>query len=299
MKSALLAAIGAALAAAGEGRITFAEVRPLGSGFDARWQLRGSRSVNVTDNGAGHGRRFFVKTARGAAERYAAEADGLAALARCAAFVVPRVLARGAAGDTDFLVLEWLDLADDGDDARLGEALAALHAIDCPRYGWPCDNFLGTTPQANGCENDWDWARFFAERRLRPQLALAAQDGHAALAEAGLALLEKLPARFDGHAPRPALLHGDLWRGNVGFVAGRPALFDPAVHAGDPECDLAMAALFGGFSQRFVDAYGAGRHDEDRGWRQNLYQLYHLLNHVHLFGSAYVPQARTAIRALT
>jgi protein-ribulosamine 3-kinase len=294
MTPALLAAIGAALAANGEGPITFAEVRPLGSGFDARWQL----AVNGVDNGTGHDRRFFVKTARGAGERYAAEADGLTALARCTAFVVPRVLARGTAGDTDFLVLEWLDLADDGDDARLGEALAALHAIDCPRYGWRRDNFIGTTPQANGCEKDWNWARFFAEQRLRPQLALAAQDGHAALAEAGLALLEKLPDRLAGHAPRPALLHGDLWRGNVGFVAGRPALFDPAVHAGDPECDLAMAMLFGGFSRRFIDAYGAGRRDEGHDWRLRLYQLYHQLNHTHLFGGAYVTQAGATIRAL-
>ena len=286
MTPELLATIGAALAAAGEGCIAFADVRPLGGGFDARWQL------------SGNGRRHFVKTARGASERYAAEADGLAALARCSAFVVPRVLALGTADGTDFLVLEWLDLADAGDDARLGEALATLHAIDCPHYGWPRDNFIGATPQENGCEHDWDWARFFVERRLRPQLLLAARDGHTALAEAGLALLDDLPARFAGHASRPALLHGDLWRGNVGFVGGRPALFDPAVHAGDPECDLAMAALFGGFSPRFFAANGEGHGDEARDWRRRLYQLYHQLNHAHLFGGAYVAQAGATIRAL-
>jgi len=89
----------------------------------------------------------------------------------------------------------------------------------------------------------------------------------------------------------PALLHGDLWHGNTGFVEGRPALFDPAVHYGDPECDLAMADLFGGFPPTFFAAHAAF-HPRLPGWerRRRLYQAYHLLNHLNLFGRGYLGQ---------
>lgn len=245
----------------------------------------------------GDGGRFFVKLSPGGAAMFAAEADGLAALARCPAIAVPRVIARGSAGDADYLVLEWLDLADDGDEARLGEALAALHAIEYEAYGWPRDNFIGRTPQANAAMADWP--AFFRERRLRPQLDLAASKGASQLARQAAPLLERLSALFTSYTPAKSLLHGDLWRGNIGFVAGRPALFDPAVHAGDGESDLAMTELFGGFGPRFYAAYRAQRRG-DAGYpvRRRLYQLYHVLNHYNLFGGGYAAQAAALISGL-
>lgn len=245
----------------------------------------------------GDGRQFFLKTGHRASERFAAEADGLAALAACEALVVPRVVALGAAGDDDFLVVEWLQLDSDGDDSRLGEAIAALHAIPFERFGWHRDNFIGSTPQAN----DWsgDWPEFFATRRLAPQLRLAADRGETALQARATPILARLDRVFAGHAPLPSLCHGDLWAGNKGFVGGKPALFDPAVYAGDGETDLAMAELFGGFSPRFFAAYRAVRgHNEGADIRRDLYQLYHVLNHVNLFGGGYVGQAEGLIERL-
>lgn len=252
-----------------------------------------SRNFRISDPA----RTYFLKLGRGAGDMFAAEADGLAALARCDALVVPRVICQGNAGSEDFLVLEWLELDGSGDEARLGEVVAALHGIAFPRFGWHRDNFIGSTPQVN----DWDedWPRFFARRRLLPQLKLAATRGAPELRAGADAWLDRLPDLLAGHCPRPGLVHGDLWSGNRGFVAGRPALFDPAAYAGDGETDLAMAELFGGFGPRFFAAYRGGRPPAaGYGLRRRLYQLYHLLNHYNLFGGGYRRQAAAAIEEL-
>lgn len=282
----LLATLSCAIAEAEGGSCRIERADPVGGGCI-------SRNFGLE----GDGRRYFLKLGRGAAAMFDAEADGLAALARCAALVVPRVVCRGEGGGEAFLVLEWLDLSEQGDEGRLGEAVAALHDISLPRFGWARDNFIGSTPQANAWDDDWP--RFFAERRLAPQLALAAAHGAPQLAERALPLLAALPRLLAGHTPTPALLHGDLWAGNKGFVGGRPALFDPAVYAGDGETDLAMSELFGGFAPRFLAAYRTVR-PLAPGYeiRRPLYQLYHALNHYNLFGGAYARQADALIGKL-
>jgi protein-ribulosamine 3-kinase len=282
----LLATLSDAIVGAEGGRCRVRRAAPVGGGCI-------SRNFGLE----GDGRRYFLKLGRGAAAMFDAEADGLAALARCAALVVPRVVCQGEAGGGAFLVLEWLDLAELGDEGRLGEAVAALHDISFPRFGWSRDNFIGSAPQANAWDDDWP--RFFAERRLAPQLALAAAHGAPQLAEHAQPLLAALPRLVAGYSPTPGLLHGDLWAGNKGFVGGRPALFDPAVYAGDGETDLAMSELFGGFAPRFLAAYRAVR-PLAPGYeiRRPLYQLYHVLNHFNLFGGGYARQADALIGKL-
>jgi len=189
--------------------------------------------------------RFLKTNDARHAEVLRAEADGLAAL-RAAGASAPRPLAQGVAGSDAYLLLEYLELRDGGDFAALGSALAALHRNAGERYGWHRDNYIGTTPQPNGWDDDWP--RFWLERRLRPQLALARRNGFR-LPEPGVAALA-------GHRPAPSLLHGDLWRGNAAFSAVGPVLFDPAVYYGDRETDLAMSELFGGFPPAFYEAYG-------------------------------------------
>ena len=105
-------------------------------------------------------------------------------------------------------------------------------------------------------------------------------------------LLRRLPVWFEGVEIQASLLHGDLWGGNQGACGGQPVIFDPAVYFGDRESDLAMTRLFGGFGETFYDAYEAAwplppGHQE----RQAIYQLYHVLNHLNLFGSAYLARA--------
>jgi protein-ribulosamine 3-kinase len=234
------------------------------------------------------GRTVFLKVNHAQfADAFAAEADGLAAL-RAAGCTAPEPISHGAAGASSFLLMEFLELKARGDFAALGRMLAALHRRQGERFGWARDNYIGSTPQPNGAHDSW--AQFWRERRLAPQLALAKNNGYTLDADHVLDLLE-------GHEPAPSLLHGDLWSGNAGFLAGgAPALFDPAVYYGDREADLAMTDLFGGFPPEFYSAYGplpAGYET-----RKQLYNLYHLLNHLNLFGGGYLGQVKAALRLL-
>ncbi len=240
-----------------------------------------------------------------------AEAEGLRALAVAAAgsgIDVPQPLAVGVDGAVAALALPWHELHRASLDhawAALGEGLARLHQASLERectpqdrldqFGWPRDNWIGSGAQLNGWEDSW--GGFFAERRLAPQLALLARNGSAL--EGAEALLERVPAWLAGHRCAPALVHGDLWSGNVAHSDAGPLVFDPAVYRGDREVDLAMARLFGGFPSAFFAGY-------ERIWplppghRQRivLYNLYHLLNHANLFGGGYRSQAQASIQDL-
>ncbi len=248
------------------------------------------------------GRRFFVKL-NGAdkGEMFAAEAEGLEAIAATGAIAVPAVVALGEAAGRAFLVLEQLDLGRGGEEAmaRLGHDLAALHRHGADRFGWHRDNTIGATPQ----HNDWcdDWTTFWREQRLGFQLDLARHNGYGgALQRKGAELLARLDELLDGHRPRPSLLHGDLWSGNAAVLAdGRPVIFDPAVYHGDREADLAMTELFGGFGPAFRSAYEAAWPlDPGYSRRKTLYNLYHILNHLNLFGGGYLGQAEAMIDRL-
>jgi fructosamine-3-kinase len=253
-----------------------------GGDISAAWRL-------ATTNGD-----LFIKTGPlSVAEMFAAEADGLAELARSGTVRVPQVIATGQSESLVFLALEWLQLevADTKVERQFGEQLAELHRTTNDRFGWHRDNTIGLTAQ----QNSWDesWVDFYREHRLAFQLRLAADNGFRGdLQDRGSRLLKRLPIYFAPLEPVPSLLHGDLWGGNWGCSEGRPVIFDPAVYYGDRETDIAMTRLFGGFGAAFYDAYEASwplpdGHDE----RQHLYQLYHVLNHLNLFGSGYLNRA--------
>ena len=248
----------------------------------------------------GGGERWFVKlNAAQALPLFEAEADGLAALAQTGAMRVPQPLCRGITAGQAFLVLEFLELrpiAARGEAIACGRALADLHRHTGQRYGWHRDNFIGATPQTNTAHEGW--ARFYAEARLRPQLARAAVHS-TALRRKGESLAEKLPAFFLDYRPQPSLLHGDLWHGNAAMCGQAPAVFDPAVYYGDRETDLAMTELFGGFPESFYAAYReAWPLAEGYESRKTLYNLYHVLNHLNLFGAGYLRQAERMIDRL-
>lgn len=248
----------------------------------------------------GGGERWFVKlNAADALPMFEAEMDGLAALAETEAFRVPRPLCCGVIGEQAYLVLEHLDLrpvAMREEATAFGRALAILHRTAGTRHGWRRGNFIGATPQIN-TESD-SWPRFFAASRLLPQIERAAAHGRA-LQKKGESLAEKLPAFFLDHRPQPSLLHGDLWHGNAAMCGNAAAVFDPAIYFGDRECDLAMTELFGGFPEAFYAAYREAWPLAD-GYetRKTLYNLYHVLNHLNLFGSGYLRQAERMIDKL-
>jgi fructosamine-3-kinase len=244
------------------------------------------------------GKRWFVKLNDASRlDMFEAERDGLRAMADTGSIRVPRPLCCGVAGGQSFIVMEYMALAGGGGATaeRAGEQLAAMHRSTAERFGWHRDNTIGATPQPNGW--DQDWPRFWRDRRLGFQLGLAARNGHRGrLQQRGGMLMERLGALFD-RAPVPSLLHGDLWGGNFsGDADGNPVIFDPACYYGDREADIAMTELFGGFSARFYAAYNAVW-PLDAGYetRKTLYNLYHVLNHLNLFGGGYATQAERMI----
>jgi fructosamine-3-kinase len=228
-----------------------------------------------------------------------AERAGLAAMEATGTVVVPQPLAIVRHEETAVLLMTAIQPAPatGGSWRSLGRDLAALHEAPAgERYGFEADNFIGATPQPNAWRDDW--VEFNAEHRLGHQLRLARRAG---LMEAGEArrieavigrLGELIPRR-----PKPALLHGDLWSGNAlptrdQSGGGRIALIDPACSIGDGLADLAMMRLFGGFPRECFDEYFSRRPDREQvESRLAVYQLYHVLNHVNLFGRGYVGQA--------
>ncbi len=244
-------------------------------------------------------RRFFVKlNAADTGTMFAAEARGLEALASSGALCVPGPICHGVHDGQAYLAMEYLRLRNGGDERAAGAAVAELHETRGERYGWTRDNTIGTTPQCNDCRDDW--AQFWRELRLGFQLDLAERHGYGARLQAGRELQERVIELLRGHVPAASLLHGDLWRGNFAYAGnGAPAVFDPAVYYGDAETDLAMTELFGGFGADFYAAY-RDRRPLRTGYaqRRTLYNLYHVLNHLNLFGGAYLRQARSMIEAL-
>ncbi len=244
---------------------------------------------------------LFVKTSRPQFhEMYAAEADGLREIAAANTVAAPQVLAIGKTNADAFLVLEWLELTAPSAAvaARLGAELAEMHRANHAYVGWHRDNTIGLTPQSNTpCDN---WCEFFADQRLSFQLRLAAENGHTGkLQEDGDRLFRRLPLFLDNGARTASLLHGDLWGGNWASHGGRPVIFDPATYYGDRESDLAMTRLFGGFDQAFYAAYeSTWPLDAGHEARRDLYQLYHVLNHLNLFGGAYLDQALGLMKKL-
>ena len=244
--------------------------RPVGGGCI-------NRAAVVEDEG----RAFFVKlNAPERLDMFEAESEGLAALAAARAIRVPEPICVGLAGGESFLVMERLDLGGRLDGERAGRQLAELHRATAERFGWHRDNTIGSTPQLNAPHHDW--VAFWRDRRLGPQLALAAANGHRGrLQSDGERLLSRLDALI-GHAPPPSLLHGV-----------------PAVYHGDREADLAMTELFGGFDAGFQAAYReAWPLDPAYAVRRVLYNLYHVLNHLNLFGGGYLQQSRSMIERL-
>lgn len=273
--------LGAAIAA--EIGIELVDTTPVGGG-----SISNSVRGRLAD-----GRVVLVKWNSGALPGlFRTERRGLELLRATETLRVPTVLAQAETSRDEpaFIVLEWLGQGTSTSSVAeaLGRGLAALHRVTATSYGLDHDNYIGANPQPN--RQSGDWVTFFGEQRLGFQMELARRNGH--LTSTRARWLEKLLVRLDNWLPRqpPAsLLHGDLWGGNwLTTGSGEPALIDPAVYYGHREAELAFTELFGGFPAAFYRAYQevwpleAGFEE-----RREIYNLYHLLNHLNLFGEGY------------
>ncbi|WP_296812053.1 fructosamine kinase family protein [Thiocapsa sp.] len=248
-----------------------------------------NRAVVLADGA----RAYFVKlNSADRLEMFEAESEGLVALRAAKAIRVPEPVCTGIAGVQSYLAIEYLDLAGRLNGAEAGRRLAHLHRFTASDFGWHRDNTIGSTPQNNARSSEW--VDFWRAHRLGFQLDLAVRNGHGrTLSDSGERLMSVLDDLI-GHRPAPSLLHGDLWGGNIGATReGEPVIFDPAVYYGDRETDLAMTELFGGFGSDFYAAYReVSPLPPEYGTRRILYNLYHVLNHLNLFGGGYLAQAK-------
>jgi len=247
-----------------------------------------------------NGSEYLLKTQTGSVlkDTFQIEHDGLLLLAQTKSIRVPAPLVFGET----FLVMEFIQQGVKAADwqEQLGRELALLHQqTQQEKFGFHCDNYLGTSLQINTWNNDW--LAFWRENRLRPQLKLFTEQVglEDSLIKKGFQLLENLEPWLGQVAESAVLLHGDLWAGNaMADEKGAPVIYDPASYYGHREAEFGMMRLFGGFGPRCEAAYAeiwpfADGFEE----RFRLYQLYHELNHLNLFGDAYYTNCMTSIDA--
>lgn len=243
---------------------------------------------------------YFVKINQANQEAmFAAEALGLRQICATKTIRVPEPICWGIADKSSYLVLEWLEFG--GSDSqswqKMGRNLAHLHQVSLSdRFGWQCNNTIGSTAQINTISNNW--ADFFAHQRIGYQLRLAKERGGNFPDEDQV--IPAISEILSQHQPHPSLVHGDLWSGNAAItVDGEPVILDPATYWGDREVDLAMTELFGGFPAAFYRGYN-DVFPLDAGYQQRktLYNLYHILNHFNLFGGGYASQANRMLQEI-
>jgi protein-ribulosamine 3-kinase len=234
------------------------------------------------------------------ADMFIKEAHGLQELRKANAIKVPEVLLY----DGGFILLEFIDSLTKQKNffEEFGRKFALLHKYRADEFGFYEDNYIGSTPQMNINDETTkkNWTSFYFNKRLHYQFKLAEKNGYAdsRLRDGFMTIENKIESILGGSDETPSLLHGDLWSGNyMTDEKGEACLIDPAVYYGDREADLAMTKLFGGFPTSFYNAYNEAFQLRE-GWeyRENIYKLYHVLNHLNLFGSGYYAHALSLMK---
>jgi protein-ribulosamine 3-kinase len=262
--------------------------------------------ITINDNS-----NFFLKYNSSISnDMFIKEANGLKELVKANAIRIPKVLGF----DKDYILLEHVQtgnknlptekLRQSGKNffEQFGRNFAKMHKYTSDNYGFYEDNYIGSNLQKNipyELEKN-DWVSFYFNKRILFQFKLAEMLGNSTEElRKGISRLENVIQEIIGGSDeRPSILHGDLWSGNYMVDEnGSPVLFDPAVYYGNREADLGMTKLFGSFNSEFYSTY----HEEfplkdGYEYRENIYKLYHVLNHLNLFGGGYYHQAISLIK---
>ncbi len=251
-------------------------------------------------------RKVFVKSnSIKNADFFDAEEKGLAAIAATGTIKTPKLFSKGVdrVRGISFLMMEMIDAGRGSEDSMraFGHELSAMHSADTSpfvnpgMFGFVRDNYIGASKQINTQKDTW--TGFFRQCRLEPQLNAAERYFDKDMIRAAVRLLDRLDDLLV-EPDHPSLIHGDLWSGNYLIDAqGSAVLIDPAAYVGHAEADIAMTELFGRFSDRFYDAYREKKPmQEGYSDRRQIYNLYHLTNHLNLFGAGYLHSVTSTIR---
>ena len=248
-----------------------------------------------------NGTSFFLKYNPSASnDMFFKEANGLRELDKSNAIKIPEVLSV----DEDYILLEFIASGNRKKNffEDFGKSFAEMHKFKSDSFGFYENNYIGSNPQINipDEKEKSDWTAFYLNKRILFQLQLAEKLGNSTdELRKGISKLENKIEDIIGHnSEKPSLLHGDLWAGNYMIDQnGNAVLIDPAAYYGHREADLGMTKLFGGFNSEFYKAYNESFPLEDGfDYRENIYKLYHVLNHLNLFGGGYYSQAISLIK---
>ena len=256
-----------------------------------------SSAYRITDE---NGNNYFLKCNPSPKDLFIKESNGLTELKKADLIRVPEVID----SNEEFLLTEFIASGSRSKNffENFGRSFAQLHKYTGKKFGFYENNYIGSNPQLNipikSEENDW--VAFYFNKRILFQFKLAEKNGYAKkeLIE-GISFLEKNIHKIIGDSLEPpSLLHGDLWSGNyIIDENGNACLVDPAVYYGNREADLAMTKLFGGFSNEFYISYNDSYPlKEGYEYRENLYKLYHVLNHLNIFGTSYYSHVISLIK---
>ena len=256
-----------------------------------------SDAYKITDE---KGNDYFLKLNPSPKDLFIKESNGLKELKKAGTIRVPEVKVCSEA----FILTEFIRTRNRSKNffEDFGKRFAELHRFTGEKFGFYEDNYIGSNPQINHTDESErnNWITFYFNKRILYQYKLAEKNGYSTkeLRE-GISFLEKNIHQIIGDSVEsPTLLHGDLWSGNyLPDENGDACLIDPAVYYGNREADLAMTRLFGGFSHEFYSSYNdAFPLKEGYEYRENIYILYHVLNHLNLFGTSYYSHAISLIR---
>lgn len=245
------------------------------------------------------GKEYFVKSySQSKSDILKNEVNGLIEIQKSKSIKTPQIIYY----DDDILILEFIKPGRKNKkfSELFGIQLTEMHRLKSDKFGFYENNYIGSNHQIN-LPLYSNWTDFYWENRLLYQFKLAEKHGYVN------SDFRKLFNQFEsvyrniieGTEEEPSLIHGDLWGGNyLVDESGNPVLIDPAVYYGHREAELGMTILFGGFDSEFYSSYNEAYPLFD-GWKERLdiYKLYHVMNHLNLFGTGYLNQTLSIIKS--
>ncbi|ABM72961.1 Uncharacterized protein conserved in bacteria [Prochlorococcus marinus str. MIT 9515] len=213
--------------------------------------------------------------------------------------IIPKIVSYIEINNVELLLMEWIDMSN-SDQQKLGQGLAEMHIesnkFNPQSFGCPVDGYIGTKNQTKGWRENW--IKCFIDLRIEPQLAILDKD----FLEINIKnkIKSKIESELHYHEPFNALVHGDLWSGNVGVnQTSKGVIFDPASWWADCEVDIAMTKLFGNFRSEFYENYYKIIPIK-KGFEKRtiVYNFYHVLNHANMFGGSYCHQVKDYIKKI-